>query len=552
MFLAVSAGTFAAGRGQSGGNTAGLTTLQVFSKPANVSGIQESTYWTEILKEDLGIVIELLPAGNQADQQLQAMMASRRFPDIVIFHEYREVIEAIQAGLILNMDDYKDKLSNVYRNIPNAIQYMRDNISNGTSGLYAVPNNTTTRSQQVGNLNYGPYLRWDYYKELGMPVISELEDYLPVLKRMMDAHPVNENGQKVYGLSLWNDWDYLYMGIPTYLCTYLSGYKILADDRSFVEANLLDNSMRSILDDDSTYKRGVKLYFTANQMGLLDPDSLSQTWNEVVEKATAGRLLLSIWPWGTGSFRTVERDAAGVGYRFVPFQNEKQYSTGAPNYIGTSWCWAIGKDTKNLDKVLAYVDYMFSYDGVWNMANGRQGVKWDVDENGEPYLTQLGWDLFNDTREFPNGGRNNDGLGVVNSYGVHTRNIHPVYKRQIDTLDWIKKDFAPPDTNLVADWKVRMNAQDDLEYMIQHDMVVNPPFAPMEPAPENIQQINVRVGDVVKTMSWQAVFAKDEAEFNSIWNEMVTRAKGMGLDTSVQWYVDAYRKALSAGAKYMN
>ena len=43
-----------------------IVTLQVFSMQSNTSGLQDNSYWAEILRRDLGIQIELMPAGDQA------------------------------------------------------------------------------------------------------------------------------------------------------------------------------------------------------------------------------------------------------------------------------------------------------------------------------------------------------------------------------------------------------------------------------------------------------------------------------------------------------
>jgi hypothetical protein len=74
----------------------------------------------------------------------------------------------------------------------------------------------------------------------------------------------------------------------------------------------------------------------------------------------------------------------------------------------------------------------------------------------------------------------------------------------------------------------------------------------MNPPPDNILQISARVGQVIQPMSWQIAFARDDAEFNRLWADMVQRAKGVGIDTVVQWYADEYNRARTSSAKYAN
>jgi len=526
-----------------------IVTLQVFSMQSNASGLQDNSYWAEILRRDLGIQIELMPAGDQAGDKLNSYMANNQLPDIVVFKDdYKLITNAIEAGLLVNLDEHQDKLPNVYANALNGIEYFRDNVSNKTGAAYAVPNSITTQSSTSGITNSGPYLRWDLYKQLGYPVINELEDYLPVLQQMLALEPTNPDGQKNYGISIWSDWD----GKFCYPARVVEEfYGVSPEGFGFQERNFVENTFTSIFDDASYYKRALKFYFSANQMGILDPDSLTHGWGDFWDKTSAGRVMFSFWSWGFGTYATAEKDSQGIGFKPVYFTAEKQYNEDGPKYIGSKNAFAIGKDTKNLDKALAFIDYMYSYDGLWNLALGDKGVFWDLDESGAPYRTELGWKMKDEVLEFENGGLVGDGLNTINAYGMPWFVKHPVYGYRMDEIDWQKADFAPADSTLVVEWREKMGANDDLDYLTQHDLLVQPPFAPMPPVTDEVEQIMSRVGDMVKTESWKMIFAKDEAEFESLFDAMGEKAQGMGVETADNWVIENYNAALESGAKYM-
>jgi putative aldouronate transport system substrate-binding protein len=208
----------------------------------------------------------------------------------------------------------------------------------------------------------------------------------------------------------------------------------------------------------------------------------------------------------------------------------------------------VSKNSKHLDKALAFIDFIYSFDGILLMQQGRQGVKWDVDENGEPYYTRLGWDIANGIAEYPNGGTQSDAGGIPP--GVNWRAIHPTYNRQLSGKDWIKKDYAPADSALVADWQQAMKARDDIDYFSQHNMLVAPPFTGSLVVPDNIQIILNRIGEVVTPLSWQMVYARDQAEFDRLWAQMVEQARGRGLDQADRWFREAYTAAVADFAKY--
>jgi putative aldouronate transport system substrate-binding protein len=429
------------------------------------------------------------------------------------------------------------------------IQSHRDYYSTGTGKLYTIRTGVSTVGSTVGGNNRGPQLRWDYYKEAGSPKIAEWEDYLPVIKAMIEKHPVNESGQKNYGVSAWTSWDTTHM-MPAVWAIYLLG-RIQANDNNFLEIDLVTGNTCSILDDSSAYKRLAKFYFTANQMGLMDPDAMTQTWDDFRAKVNAGRVFFVLDTWS--GFGTPENTARQIGHATVPFAAEKNVSTVSSYWVGGQVYVSVNRKAKNIDKIMDFLNYIYSPDGEWQLINGRKGVAWDLDSSGEPYTTELGWKLRTDPNaEFPNGGRLGAGYSwVTGEPSLRTTMTHPVYKRQIGGADWIKKAFAPQDNALVQDWQRRMNARDDLDLFIKNNMFVEPPFYGMPAMPDNIAALAQRVGAAVQPATWKAVYAKDEAEFNSIWAKMVSDAKGIGIDQVNQWVLTEYTKAKAEGAKYM-
>jgi len=524
-----------------------VVTLTVFSMPANTSGLMENSYWTDILKAYIGVQVELMPSGDQGEQQLAKLMAAHDFPDAVVLKQYKHVVDAIAADLLVCLDDYQDQLPDAYANVPNAIEYFRDNVSNGTGKLYAIPNDVSTVSQTFGDTDFGPYMRWDLYKAIGMPEINTFEDLLPVFQQMLEIYPVNEDGQKVYGFSLWTDWDGISMQSADDFALFYGHGRL-----NFIEVDYKDNTFNSIFDDTSLYKRWLQLLFDANQLGFVDPDSLSQRWNDVLDKQTAGRVLYTHWSWGCGQFNTPARQEQVIGFQPVYVKDVQIERGTGPNYIGGLWPWGVGKNTQNLDAALRLVNFMYNHEGNMLLRYGEQGVVWDANENG-PFLTEFGYQMRNDPElKFPNGGRMDDGINVINAGGLNSREINPAFGVPYNTQAWQRTEFTPADTPLVADWKETMNAFDGtIAYLKSKNMMIEKDFAPMEPDSDEVNQINLRIGDMCKTTSWLMVFAKDQAEFDSLWAEMVEKAEGMNVAISDEATIANYNNGLAFGSKYM-
>jgi putative aldouronate transport system substrate-binding protein len=539
--LTLAANLSARGRDQGGSGSIPVVSLYTYM---GLKGIQEGTYWSKIVEEDLGIKVEVT---QYTGEHLMTTMASGQIPaDIFCVQVPSYVDTAIRAGMLYNLDDARAKLPNLYANFAASLQYYRDNVNGGTTGAYAFATGVTKTPPTVGNMG-GPYIRWDYYKELGYPEINELEDYLPILKQMQDAHPVNADGQRQYGLSSFPSWDGGYAAQPMYVGFWIYGKK---EGGGFLEIDGVSPAAGTVLDDDSAYKRAVKFYFRANQLGIFDPAAASQNADDYFSKITAGRIFFHPTGWSQETFNIAENTSRTIGYKLLPPRNAKFVNTGV-NYIGGDWSWSVVKNSKNLDKALAFIDYWCSYDGMWTFWNGRQGERWDLDANGEPYYTKYGWDIKMGTADLlPT---EMYGAGWAGAQPLESRVVHPGYKRQFNGDDWIPKPeiTGPTLTALDADWQRVMGATSNVDLYNKRNMIVNAALAPLPPVPDNIQSINARVGDVIKTMSWQAILAKDEAEFESIWRNMVNEAKGRGFDQSVQWYREAWTQALATGTRYM-
>jgi len=317
---------------------------------------------------------------------------------------------------------------------------------------------------------------------------------------------------------------------------------------------IADESFMSIFDDASSYKRWLDFLFKANQLGLVDPDSLTQRWNDFLDKATAGRTLFSYWSWGFGSYQTPERSAEAVGFMPVFIADTKMNRGTEANYIGATWDWGIGKGTKYLDKCLEFLNFHYSYEGAWLENFGEQGDYWDMDENG-PYITESGFALQQDPEaQLAKGGRPGDGINVINSGAFSGNEFNPLYNATYNTATWQRKDYAPEKTALVQDWEkiTGYNSDNTIPTLKEKGLLVEKPFAPSVPLTDDIDQIRMRLGDMCKTQSWLMIFAKDQAEFDALWADMVEQAKGMNVDAVVNAIKENYETSKAAAAKYTN
>ena len=140
-------------------------------------------------------------------------------------------------------------------------------------------------------MTYQVDMRWDLYQKLGSPKMTEMEDILPVLKKMQELEAEERFRQRTYGLSLWGDWDGNYMTLAKQPGS-IYGYDLSDgfNEGTLLEISANEEKYQGILDDNSYYLRSLKFYYDANKMGLLDPDSMTQKFEDVVNKYKDGEL----------------------------------------------------------------------------------------------------------------------------------------------------------------------------------------------------------------------------------------------------------------------
>ncbi len=517
-----------------------VTTLQLFrSNSTPIVGTVE--YWVgDIIKEDVGVQVDALAGGKE---KLQALMASGELPDIVMFETTKQLEDAINAGLLLNLDEHIDKLPNIQKNAGNMLANFRDNMSAGTGSLYAVGTHILDSVPTRGTLNWGPYVRWDLYKQAGMPEIKTLEDFIPLMQKMTELYPKTEDGKKVYSLSLWSDWDGYYMSFLKQFCA-LYGRDFL----DYMEVDVENRTVKSMFDDDSVAMRGLRFLYEANQAGLVDPDSMTQTYSDYVEKVKQQRTNFGFWGWSIINENALE--AQGIGFQPIPITDSKVlYHALRPT--GMEWTYAISKDTKHVDEALALIDYMYSNKGLMKLGNGPQGIVWDLNEENKPYITKQGWDIIrNKNGEMPGGGLLSDGFDKPFYKGLDLRMINSDYGVAFDRNMWAKTADAPEETELMKIWQKDMDALDQMDYMLKHDKVAVKPLTIPKPVSDEMTLLNQRIGEDVAAMCWKCIFAKDDAEYEALKTRMIEDMYGKGLQESLDYTTAQYKETIELGQKY--
>lgn len=526
-----------------------LLKLDVFSMTANYAG-EQTGWFAKVVKDKFNIQLNIIAPNLQGgDSKYATAMTAGNLGDIVIFGaDDQKYTNAIKAGVLL--DWTKDGVLNQYgKNIlsyPKAIQKAKTNFGNGSSvyGLgHAVSTMPSTSPSEGNTMTYGPDLRWDIYKKLGNPQMKTMEDLLPVLKKMQALEPKSPSGKPTYAFSLWPDWDgNMMMNAKQFAC--MQGY----DELGFLLVNANKDNYQDILDPNGLYIRTLKLYYDANKMGLVDPDSISQKYENATAKMVDGQTLFSFFPYMDVSYNTPANISSGKGFEFVPFKDESVYSYGFANYGGNRVI-SIGAKTKEPARVMQFVNWLYSNDGIMTSNYGPKGLTWDL-KDGKPYVTAFGKTALpsNDV-QVPvayGGGSFKDGANQMNYENVNTSSIDSDFNEPYDYTQW--KSTLTNVSALDKDWQKTMKATTAKDYIQKNNMIsVSPVTSYTTASPDSVtlQQMN-QVKTIIIQDSWKMVFAKNDNDYNSLLNDMITKSKGLGYDNVVKFWEGQAKKTFAA------
>lgn len=302
-------------------------------------------------------------------------------------------IPVLNAGAALALDDYLDEYGQNIKKYELRNELLRKYMSNGDGKLYFHTPNTGYEDQTGGQTGWNGYLvRWDLYAELGYPEMNSYEDWLNVIEQMVALYPENENGEKTYGMGIWNDsglWGWQMGAIANLGFSTAGDYNFGWDTKTNELRNWIAETEEN--DANNAFWTNFKFFNQLYRRGLLDPDSFSMTQDDLNEKYANNRYVSGICTWYVGELYDANREVdpnTTAGIVAVPVK-------GGSGWYGQNAI--IGWNGKNLfvssscpeDMIpyaVSFIDYMDSDEGNRTNYSGIQGIHWDYDAEGVPYI----------------------------------------------------------------------------------------------------------------------------------------------------------------------
>jgi putative aldouronate transport system substrate-binding protein len=478
------------------------------------------------ITEQTGVTLDVEVVTGSVEEKYSLMLASGDYPDFMLY--IGNVMEQyVKEGALVDLGQHLDRMPNVVSKygIEN-LNAMR-NLDDGK--LYRL-----TRffmGEQVVPV-YGLSVRADAMREyFGTRAdrkttftVAEITD---MFRKYKAAHPVTAEGGSVYPLTGYSD---------------ATGYNFMywVADQMYGITPYYETSSTQVLPDymHPGYITMLKWYNQLYREGLLDPEFAIMREENVKEKLASGSsIAIFDHPSVVSQPSAVlqQRDPNAYihsYYRVANIPGKETYIAGATlGYDGL----LVTKNCKNLDRALAFIDFMNEPFTTFVSANGLEGGIWNYDAAGKVVINQANidatpelWDRFRKYGGYKYMFMMHEGRDRrFPAYdGLLYEPIHDVYGK-------ITKETVGRDT-----------------YWDKDELVARVPFMNLDPAPGTPEAINQqRITDLMNQTLPRIVMAGSEAEAERLYNAMITQIQGLGFDQVMRVISQRYykQKAILAG-----
>ena len=499
----------------------------------------------KILLDKFNVVLNIIP---EQDGVYETRMESGDLGDIVIWGSDGEnYSKALQAGLLYdwNEDDLLTEYGpDIAANMSYALEKnseLTKTITNGESDtVYGFGHNVATSAEDHEAFFYTWDLRWDLYKELGYPEVKNLDDLVEVFKQMKEICPTDDNGNETYAVSLWPDWDGDMVMYVKSLATAYHGY----DEHGIGVYDSDTGTFHDALEENGPYLEALKFFNKLYQNNLLDPNSMTQTYDNMIEKVRAGGTFWSIFNYSGSAGYNTEEHLADNKMMLSMVPSEASPIAYGMNVQGGNRIWSIGANTQYPELCMEIINWLCTPEGTMTYNYGPEGLCWYYDEDGYTHFTDFGKKAYTDRTtamidDYEGLGNFNDGCMQFNNTTWIINATNSDSNGEKYNYEFWKSNQTEAGCDTEQDWRDYYGVSSVQEYMEKQKYVVAPATSfTLASKTDDFKTTWSAVTDVIVTYSWRAIYANSDEEYDQIVAEMREQAKNYGYDECVEWSLE--------------
>lgn len=346
----------------------------------------ESSLDTEIgqmIYDEFKVEIQAVAVGGDYRERALTMLAGQNFGDLdlMVVGNNTNASKYIEAGALVNLDDYKDRLPNYYSYCADYIPYLR--LFDPEDGLYLWQAGPDINAGIPG---FDMMVRTDALEALNWPRLDTTSDYVSFLEDALELFP-KTGGIDTIGMTIPGDGT-----LGTRLLSYLprhGGFQIATPYTILYD---VDNEKYVSLPESPYYKETLRFWNELHRKGLLDREAFTTTLGNQVEMMQSGYSICNFFPtWTTNQVNTALKQAGldDMQYISLPIRLDLSKQEGKKRY--ESYTMVRADDLTgilstapedHIERIIDVVNFMAREEMTILSGWGKENVHYTVDENG--------------------------------------------------------------------------------------------------------------------------------------------------------------------------
>ncbi len=321
------------------------------------------------LTETTGVSFEYIPiigGSDVAQQKYDLWLASGDYPEVLslqprVLGKYRD------AGALMPLEDLIEQYGpNIKKKFGKFYNLLKD-ADGHIYSLYNVQTATETPANSQANFA----IQYEVLKEAGYPEIKTLDQLYDVLFEYYKKHPTIDGQPTIPFSGIGSNFVY---NNPTLSAGGQPDHgNFIIDSENQVHLNLVSDNSKKY------YQFLNKLYAE----GLLDKEIFTLTYDTAPSKIAQGRILAGYYPeWFLSAPESSIKSSGNLNRQYAKLPilfdaNVEDHSNAfTPTWSNNNW--AISKNNKHPERVIQFIDYLFTDEGQKLISWGIEGVDYEI------------------------------------------------------------------------------------------------------------------------------------------------------------------------------
>ncbi len=325
--------------------------------------------------ENTGVRPKIIIPTNGGSEKINLLTATNALPDLLTFDASSSDMDTlIQSNKVYPLDELIEKYAPDFKEqIPEVIWEQVKNRDDGK--LYGLPSFFIDGTGSLSGTQ-GYNVRADIYEAIGSPDMTTPDGFVDALKKFKEQYPTIDGKES----------------IPLDMNQQCWGLYILERSFGIVDNSYVDeNGDVKVKWRNPKYRDLVKFMARLNREGLLDKNMYVKQSNQIDEDRALGvsfcvpASLDQLW----NASAVMQRTNPNAYYKMVEPMRAVEDPVFQPVYPYSYWTiTGISKDSKDPEKAVKFLQYLWSREGNFLMNYGIEGENYTLDADGDLEKTE--------------------------------------------------------------------------------------------------------------------------------------------------------------------